>query len=1031
MLYPKSKEPQLSGELFRNPTSEYRATPFWAWNCQLEKDELLRQLEIFKQMGMGGAHMHVRTGMTTPYLSDEHMDLVSTCVEKCRSENMLAWLYDEDRWPSGAAGGFVTKDKRYRARQLLLTTRPYAPGEKCSVVGIHTVPSCRSANGYLLACYDVVLDQNGCLVKGERIDPDAQATGKKWYVYVETPLETPWFNDQTYVDTMNPKAIQKFIEVTYERYLETIGKDFGGVVPAIFTDEPQFVRKKELGFAKEERDVILPWTEDIPETYMAVYGEDILEKLPELLWELPDGQVSVTRYHYHDHLCERFTSAFADQCGAWCGEHNLMLTGHVMLEPTLESQTGALGEAMRSYRSFQLPGIDMLYNRMEYTTAKQAQSAARQYDRPGLISEMYGITGWDYDFRDHKFQSDWQAALGVTVRVPHLSFVSMKGEAKRDYPASINYQSPWWQDYRLVEDHCARVNTAMTRGKALVRVGVVHPIESYWLHFGPKEQTAGIREQLDRNFQNLTDWLIHGSIDFDFICESLLPEQCKQGSAPLQVGAMAYDTVIVPGCETLRSSTLERLEAFAAAGGRLIFLGNAPKYENASVSSRGFDLWQRCEQTLFEKEAVLAALEPARLVDVRNSDGIRTNDLIHQLRQDGDDRWLFIAHSRSNYNRDVPACQDLCITLQGEYGVMKYDTHIGDIAPIASFVENGKTVVRTRLYDLQTLLLRYTDTASVPQASAGQAAVKATAIRIPERVEYALDEPNVYLMDKAEFALDDEPYRPAEELLRAENTLRAQLGWPLRKGAKVTQPWVIGPVPTDHTVHLRFTVCCTQDIPNVKLALEDADVANVRFNGQPVTAKADGWFCDKAIQTLALGTLRKGENTIEVALPYGMRTCVEWHYLLGDFGVSVCGEHRELTAKPSHLGFDTVTAQGLAHYGSNITYKIPVTTHGGKLRITVPHYAGAAVLVSADGAEGSIVYPPYQTELLLSAGDHMLELRLLGNRQNCFGTIHNANPAQIYVRPSDWRTEGNEWTYSYRLKPLGILSAPRIEELQP
>ena len=37
-----------------------------------------------------------------------------------------------------------------------------------------------------------------------------------------------------------------------------------------------------------------------------------------------------------------------------------MLTGHMMEEPTLKSQTAALGEAMRSYRSFQLPGIDML-----------------------------------------------------------------------------------------------------------------------------------------------------------------------------------------------------------------------------------------------------------------------------------------------------------------------------------------------------------------------------------------------------------------------------------------------------------------------------------------------------------------------------------------------------------------------------------------------------------------------------------------------------------------------------------------------
>ena len=125
MLYKKNYLSTLSDELFRSPTSEYRAAPFWAWNCKLEEDELLRQIEIFHEMGFGGFHMHVRTGMDTEYLSDEFMHLIRSCTDKARSEKMLAWLYDEDRWPSGAAGGIVTKDKRFRARHLLFTVRPY------------------------------------------------------------------------------------------------------------------------------------------------------------------------------------------------------------------------------------------------------------------------------------------------------------------------------------------------------------------------------------------------------------------------------------------------------------------------------------------------------------------------------------------------------------------------------------------------------------------------------------------------------------------------------------------------------------------------------------------------------------------------------------------------------------------------------------------------------------------------------------------------------------------------------------------
>ena len=45
MLYPKSKEPELPQELFKDPGCEYRGTPFWAWNCKLEKEDLLWQLE--------------------------------------------------------------------------------------------------------------------------------------------------------------------------------------------------------------------------------------------------------------------------------------------------------------------------------------------------------------------------------------------------------------------------------------------------------------------------------------------------------------------------------------------------------------------------------------------------------------------------------------------------------------------------------------------------------------------------------------------------------------------------------------------------------------------------------------------------------------------------------------------------------------------------------------------------------------------------------------------------------------------------
>ncbi|MFR5407945.1 MAG: hypothetical protein ACLTGY_04845, partial [Blautia faecis] len=184
------------------------------------------------------------------------------------------------------------------------------------------------------------------------------------------------------------------------------------------------------------------------DTYKEKYGVNLLEVVPELLWELPGatyGAYSVHRLLYHDHLTEGVVSAYCDTIADWCEAHNIAMTGHYMSEPTLYSQTLRLGEAMRCYRKQQLPGVDILCGDPEYSTIKQAVSVARQNGREGVVSELYGVTHWDFDFKGHKLQGDWQTALGVTIRVPHLAFMSMEGEAKRDWPASINYQSPWWE----------------------------------------------------------------------------------------------------------------------------------------------------------------------------------------------------------------------------------------------------------------------------------------------------------------------------------------------------------------------------------------------------------------------------------------------------------------------------------------------------------------------------------------------------------------------------------------------------------
>ena len=1012
MLYPKSHEP-LTLERFRNPGCEYRATPFWAWNNRLDAHELCWQIEQLKKMGFGGFHMHVRTGMATEYLSDEYMGIIRQCVDKAEQEDMLAWLYDEDRWPSGAAGGLVTRQRRFR-QCFLVFSRERLPQD---------AP---------LAVFDVSLNPDGTLRGYRPIREGEPVEGFALYATVQLAGDDPWFNNQAYLNTLDPESVQAFLHTTHDRYYESVGDRFGGRIPAIFTDEPQFSRKETLSFAFDTRPVTLPWTHDFPETFRAAYDQDVTAMLPELLWDLPEGKASTLRYHYHDHVAERFAQAFADQCGQWCRAHGIALTGHMMQEPTLESQTGSLGDTMRSYRAFDIPGIDMLCDRREFTTAKQAQSAARQYGREGMTSELYGVTNWDFDFRGHKLQGDWQAALGVTVRVPHLSWVSMNGEAKRDYPGTFNYQAPWYQEYGVIEDHFARVATALTRGKALCRVGVIHPVESYWLHWGARENTAAIRDQMDKRFRALTEWLLRGLMDFDFLCESLLPEQTAVDAivgSGFPVGAMRYDVIVVPPLETIRSTTLERLKRYHEMGGRVIFLEKAPTLMDAVPSDEPQNLYNECEQCTFDQVTLLSRLSNLREIEVRDASGAAMDSLLYQMREEEGSRWLFLCHAEGPANPDIPSHERLTIRLRGQWALTHYDTLTGDIASLPARHVQGWTVFQRDFYDHDSLLLRMEPVQEVSSASVTKEEEKPAPVfqaRFLDAVPVTLSEPNVLLLDLAEYALDDQPMRPMEEILRLDNLLRGELGWPGR-GEKVAQPWVEQDRSTPHILRLRYRFDSEVTVTGASLAIENAALCRIALDGQPAQPP-EGWYTDRCIGRCALPVITPGKHVLEVSMPYGRSIDVEAAYLLGDFGVQVSGVHGTLTAPVRSLTFGDVTRQGLPFYGGNITYHLTCELNPGTYQLAVSQYRGHLMRLAVDGEDaGPIVFSPYQACFRVDRpGAHRLDLTLFGCRINTFGQVHQVNKQLRWWGPESWRSQGAGWAYEYQLWPQGILKSPEL-----
>ncbi|MFW5961635.1 MAG: hypothetical protein ACOCRV_01380, partial [bacterium] len=94
---------------FKKPAPEYRSAPFWSWNSDLSAEELKRQVNDMKNHGMGGFFMHSREGLETEYMSKDWLKCIRETVDEAAETDMKAWLYDEDRWPSGFAGGLIAE----------------------------------------------------------------------------------------------------------------------------------------------------------------------------------------------------------------------------------------------------------------------------------------------------------------------------------------------------------------------------------------------------------------------------------------------------------------------------------------------------------------------------------------------------------------------------------------------------------------------------------------------------------------------------------------------------------------------------------------------------------------------------------------------------------------------------------------------------------------------------------------------------------------------------------------------------------
>lgn len=1010
VFYPKKGEQSLQEELFLNPTNEYRAAPFWAWNGKLQQKDLLEQVDVLHDMGFGGMHIHPRQGLEDEYLGQTYMGMISECIKKASDCNMYVYLYDEDRWPSGFAGGLVTEKTEYRENFIVFTKNKRKNAEKSA----------------LLACYDIKLTEKGYLQGYKRIAENQEAQNCKWYAYLMQDEPSTWYNHKTYVDTLNSKATQCFIDCTHEAYKKEFGEYFGKSVPSIFTDEPHYSFMNFLSDANKDESVRIPWTAVLEKRFFEKYGFQILDRLPEVFWNQNNQDTSV-RYQFINIVCELFQQSFVKPIATWCMNHGIGFLGHLLEEDKLSFQTHAIGEAMRMYPYFSLPGIDMLFNGVGLNTVKQAQSVAHQYGKEGVMSELYGATGWNFDFRGHKFQGDWQAALGVTLRVPHHSWVSMGGNAKRDYPASINYQSPWYKEYPLIENHYARLNTALTRGTPIVQIGVIHPIESMWCLWGSHDVNWAAKEKLEKQHEKLTEWLLFGQCDFDFISEELLMQDGNVAPDGLKMNQMVYPVIIVPECLTLRKSTVDLLTRFCDQGGHLIFMGNCPPKIDAVPNGELSTLYDAAVSIPFEKEALTSELERYKLMRIEYPADEKEPHMISTVRKDGDAYWVFLANAKkAKTDENIVEPEHLEIVFKGEYVPVLYDTLNGKIEPCDYKVAEGATRIALDYYPCKSFLLKLLPK-EMPEKSAVQKITekgKRLPVLVNDTVEYSLEEDNVFVIDMAEYSVGESELKPKEEFRRIDREVRKILSLP-----DLGQPWIEKDDGTYNLVTVQFDVKSQMACGGAHLCGEN--IQSLCLNGKEVKLQENGYFVDKAIPKYVLPDLQKGENHFRITVRYTNRTSLENMYITGKFGVRVNGTEAVLVPLPEKLKFGSIVEQGFPFYGGNLTYRIPIEMqNAGNLYVHLAKYKGALARAFLDGREnGAIAFSPYEVRFeQVSPGPHVVEFKIFGTRINTFGPLHLCDKTFFNFGPKAWITEGGQWSYEYNLQPMGILEKPKLQE---
>jgi hypothetical protein len=105
--------------------SEYGPEPYYGLNGAVTREVLERDLDTAKRLGFHAVTVQPGRGNKETYLSPEYFALFKQPVEEARKRDLRVWIIDDAGYPSGFAGGLITKKGRSCGCRPSRLRRPY------------------------------------------------------------------------------------------------------------------------------------------------------------------------------------------------------------------------------------------------------------------------------------------------------------------------------------------------------------------------------------------------------------------------------------------------------------------------------------------------------------------------------------------------------------------------------------------------------------------------------------------------------------------------------------------------------------------------------------------------------------------------------------------------------------------------------------------------------------------------------------------------------------------------------------------